>query len=59
MPLTDTEEKIMRDMKKRHGEKAGEREFYASANAGLFGPDSKERHRHKAKKERSSHRAEK
>jgi hypothetical protein len=36
MPLTGKGEKIMRNMKREYGEKEGERNFYASKNAGTI-----------------------
>jgi hypothetical protein len=36
MPLTGKGEEIMRNMKREYGEKEGERNFYASKNAGTI-----------------------
>jgi len=35
---------VMSEMKKKHGKKAGEREFYATANARDQKPDSMSKH---------------
>jgi hypothetical protein len=45
MPLTKTDRKIMRGMKKSYGsDKKAKQVFYASANAGKLGADVKARH---------------
>jgi hypothetical protein len=50
MPLTKSERKIMRSMKRRYGSKRGKRIFYASATKGVLG--SKTRRRHGARRRR-------
>ncbi len=45
MPLTEKGKKIKRAMVKRHGKKAGERIFHASANKGTIRGVEKKRRR--------------
>lgn len=44
MPLTKTEEKVRAELKKKHGEKEGERRFWALVHSGKLGQASKRRH---------------